>query len=129
MIKMYVDGSANPKRQISGIGVLIIDGSKQTQLHHKLDRYHDNHEVELIALQYGLNYLLDEGKQNEIIFCYSDSKMLIDAIEKKYSRKEEHVFHLDEILTTLDQFSQIYLKWIPEKENRGADNLARIAIR
>lgn len=129
MIRMYVDGSANPKRLLSGIGVLLIEGGQQTQLSEKLEGYYDNHEAEFKALQRGLNYLLAEGKQNEVIFCHSDSKMLVEAIEKRYSRKENHASHLKAVLSTLTQFPQFYLKWIPEKENKGADNLARAAMR
>ncbi|MGP6139699.1 ribonuclease HI family protein [Jeotgalibaca sp. A127] len=129
MIRMYIDGAANPKKKISGIGIVIIESGKQVQLSEKLETYFDNHEAELIALQYALDYLLSKKKQNEVIFCHSDSKMLVDAIEKKYSRKESHVRHLSEILRTLKQFPQFYLKWVPEKENKGADRLARNALK
>ncbi|WP_062532320.1 ribonuclease HI family protein [Jeotgalibaca dankookensis] len=128
MIRIFIDGAANPKKQQSGIGAVLIDNGQQLQLSKSLTDYYDNHETELIALQYVLDYLLESNKQDELIFCHSDSKMLVDAVNKRYSRKENHMKHLNLILTSLKKFSQFYLKWVPERDNRGADQLARVAL-
>lgn len=125
MIKMFIDGSANPKKNISGIGILMIESKEQMQISEKLAGDYDNHEAEILALQYALNYLLEQNKENDVILCHSDSKMLVDAIEKRYSRKDKHRVLLDHVFEQLENFSQFYLKWIPEKENSGADHLAR----
>lgn len=125
MIKMFIDGSANPKKKISGVGILLIESKEQIQISEKLDGVFDNHVAEILALDYALDYLLKKNKENELIFCHSDSKMLVDAVEKRYSRKENHQIHLQTIFKQLESFSQFYLKWIPEKDNSGADHLAR----
>lgn len=125
MIKIFIDGSANPKRKISGIGILLIKSKEQIQISEKLVGVFDNHEAEILALHYALDYLLKQNKENELIFCHSDSKMLVDAVEKRYSRKGKHQLHLQTVFKQLENFSQFYLKWIPEKDNNGADQLAR----
>lgn len=128
MIKVFIDGSANPKKQLASIGIIIIESGKQQQLGKKLDEYVDNHEAEFLALDFALDYLLHGQKQSELIICHSDSKMLVDAVNKKYSRKNEHAKHLNGILEKLVRFPQFYLKWVPDKENKGADNVARKAM-
>src|SRR5699024_1002571 len=125
MIKMFIDGAANPKKDISGIGILIIESKQQTQISEKLNSDYDNHETEILALHYALDYLLKTNKEKDVILCHSDSKMLVDAVEKRYSRKENHLALLQSIFKQLEGFPHFYLKWIPEKENSGADQLAR----
>lgn len=125
MIRVYIDGAANPKKQVSSIGILVIENGKQTQISEKLAAYHDNHEAEFLAFYYVLEMLTEQQKQDEWIFCHSDSKSLVQTIEKQYARKESHQQLLEKCLTLMSCFHQLTLTWIPEKENKGADNLAR----
>lgn len=128
MLRTFIDGAANPETRRSAIGVLLVEDGVQTQLAEPLPTFYDNHEAEFLALQFLLELLLREGKEAETIFCHSDSKMLVDAVHKRYSKKESHDRHLQEVLPLLERFPHFYLKWVPEKYNRGADQLARSAL-
>lgn len=128
MYRVFIDGAANPTQKTSGVGILIVYQGEQIQISTPLEEYHDNHETEMIAFIEVLQYLLDRKITDEWILCHTDSKMLITAIEKNYSKKENHRILLKKILPLLNKFSNLHLKWIPEKENKGADHLAKAAL-
>ena len=50
------------------------------------------------------------------------------AILKNYTKREDNRIVLQEIQRQLKQFLQVFIKWIPESDNRGADQLARQAL-
>jgi ribonuclease H len=59
---------------------------------------------------------------------HTDSKVTADAIEKNYTKKESNRIVLKEIQKKVKHFPQLFVKWIPESENKGADQLARQAL-
>lgn len=128
MYRVFIDGAANPTQQTSGVGILIVHQGEQIQISTPLEEYYDNHETEMIAFIEALQFLLDRKITEELILCHSDSKMLVTAIRKNYSKKENHRLLLKKILPLLSEFSNLHLKWIPEKENKGADQLAKAAL-
>ena len=128
MFKVFTDGAANPTQRTSGLGILIIHHGEQFQISIPLDKYHDNHETEILAFKEALQYLLNQNVKHELILCHSDSKMLVDAVNKKYSKKESHQLLLKDVFFLLQKFTNLHLKWIPEKENKGADHLAKAAL-
>lgn len=128
MLRIYIDGASNPQKQSSAIGILIIENGKQRQISEKLTIFLDNHETEFFALEYLLSLLLREKKQGEVVLCHSDSKTIVDAIEKRYAKKDTHHERLKRCLQLLKEFNQFYLNWIPERDNKGADSLARNAL-
>ena len=88
----------------------------------------DNHLAEFTAINWALSWLLEEGVQEELIFMHTDSKVTADAIEKNYTKKEANRIVLKEIQKQVKHFPQLFVKWIPESENKGADQLARQAL-
>lgn len=128
MIRVYIDGSANPRKMTAAIGIIMIENGSQERIAEKLSNYHDNHEAEFHAFQRSLEILLEQKKEQELILCHSDSKTLVDAVEKQYAKKESHRELLEQCLILMAHFSQIHLTWIPEKDNKGADQLARNAL-
>nr|WP_319218093.1 ribonuclease HI family protein [uncultured Trichococcus sp.] len=128
MIKLFVDGAATGKEGYAAIGILIVEDGRQKQIGLPLEEQMDNHRAEFEALLYGLRHLKAHKKQDQLVFCYTDSKLVAESIRKKYTKKAELKLLLEEALQELAVFSNLYLKWIPERENRGADNLARNAL-
>ncbi|WP_319471396.1 ribonuclease HI family protein [uncultured Trichococcus sp.] len=128
MIKLFVDGAATGKEGYAAIGILIVEDGVQEQIGLPLEEQMDNHRAEFEALLYGLRHLRAHNKQDQLVFCYTDSKLVAESIRKKYTKKVELKLLLEEALQELAVFTNLYLKWIPEKENRGADNLARNAL-
>ena len=50
------------------------------------------------------------------------------AIEKNYTKQIAYQDILKKVQEERKKFPQLFLEWIPEKENRGADQLARQAL-
>ncbi len=63
-----------------------------------------------------------------MIFLYSDSKIAVESIRKKYVKRVEYRVILQEILALIEECSFFECEWIPENENKGSDHLARQAL-
>ena len=110
------------------MGVLVLKDGEQKPFKISVEEKMDNHLAEFTAIDWALGWLLEEGVQEELIFMHTDSKVTADAIEKNYTKKEANRIVLKEIQKKLKHFPQLFVKWIPESENKGADQLARQAL-
>ena len=128
MIKVYTDAAVNGNPGDVGLGVLVLKDGEQKPFKISVEEKMDNHLAEFTAIDWALGWLLEEGLQEELIFMHTDSKVTADAISKRYTKKEANRIVLKEIENKLKDFSQLFVKWIPESENRGADQLARQAL-
>lgn len=128
MIKVYTDAAVNGNPGDVGLGILVLKDGEQKLFKIPLEEKMDNHLAEFTAIHWALEWLLKEGMQEELIFMHTDSKVAADAIAKNYTKKEANRLVLKEIHQTLKHFPQMFVKWIPESENRGADQLARQAL-
>lgn len=126
MIKISTDAAFNPKSCQAGIGIIIQNKDiKEIKIHYH--RLFDNHLAEFIALYEALKQLEPKDFQ-EIIFYQADSKIVIDALEKEYVKHAEYSKLLEAILGISQDIPQFYFKWVPEAQNKGADNLSRQAL-
>ena len=128
MIKVFTDAAVNGNPGDVGLGVLVLKDGEQKPFKISVEEKMDNHLAEFTAINWALGWLLEEGLQEELIFMHTDSKVTADAISKRYTKKEANRIVLKEIQNKLKCFSQLFVKWIPESENRGADQLARQAL-
>ena len=128
MIKVYTDAAVNGNPGDVGLGVLVLKDGEQKPFKISVEEKMDNHLAEFTAIDWALGWLLEEGVQEELIFMHTDSKVTADAIEKNYTKKESNRIVLKEIQKQMKHFPQLFVKWIPESENRGADQLARQAL-
>ena len=128
MIKVFTDAAVNGNPGDVGLGVLVLKDGEQKPFKISVKEKMDNHLAEFTAINWALGWLLEEGLQEELIFMHTDSKVTADAISKRYTKKEANRIVLKEIQNKLKDFSQLFVKWIPESENKGADQLARQAL-
>ena len=128
MIKVFTDAAVNGNPGDVGLGVLVLKDGEQKPFKISVEEKMDNHLAECTAIDWALGWLLEEGVQGELIFMHTDSKVTADAISKRYTKKEANRIVLKEIQNKLKDFSQLFVKWIPESENKGADQLARQAL-
>ena len=128
MIKVFTDAAVNGNPGDVGLGVLVLKDGEQLPFKISVGEKMDNHLAEFTAINWALGWLLEEGLQEELIFMHTDSKVTADAISKRYTKKEANRIVLKEIQNKLKDFSQLFVKWIPESENKGADQLARQAL-
>lgn len=126
MIKIYTDASTKENPGPSGVGILIIENGHQTQLSVPLTKDYTNHQAEFIAQIIALDYIKKHFNNLGTIFLYSDSKIAVQSIEKRYAK--EFQSYVDQLIPYFDENPLLFIKWIPEKQNKGADNLARQAL-
>ncbi|MFV0557618.1 MAG: ribonuclease HI family protein [Enterococcus sp.] len=124
MIKAYVDAATKGNPGPSGGGFTLVTNQQQIQKHFPLPEL-SNHQAEFLALITLLDYLIEQHLTNETVMVYSDSKVLIQAIDKNYTNNPDFITYLATIKEQIFAFSLIIFQWIPEKQNKGADHLAR----
>ncbi|AZP92786.1 ribonuclease HI family protein [Enterococcus mundtii] len=127
MLKVYIDASTKGNPGPSGGGILIVADQQQEQLSIPLS-FGSNHQAEFEVFLKTLEILKNRQKAEEIILCYSDSKVLVSTIDKNHTSNKDFLPYLEKIQSLLKDFSMLILQWVPESKNKGADNLARQAL-
>jgi ribonuclease HI len=124
MIKIFVDAATNTTKNLSAGGMLLIENGQQTQKSISLEAM-DNHSAEFEILLHALQFLLENDRQKETIFLHSDSKTVVSTLDKGVTKNPGFQNYVHEFQHLSEEFSLLVLKWIPESENKGADQLAR----
>lgn len=125
MLEVYIDGASAGNPGPSGIGLFL----KGEGVHLKISEpigLTNNHQAEFIALVRGLEEAKKTG--STFISVRSDSKIVVSSIEKNYVKNEEFKPYLQHAQQLIEEFELFFIKWIPDKENKAADALARAAI-
>lgn len=125
MLEVYIDGASAGNPGPSGIG-LFIKGEGHHVLLSEYVGIYDNHTTEFMALIRGL----EEAKKltSGIVSVKSDSQIVVAAVEKQYAKNPVFKALLDQALEIAESFEFFFIKWIPESNNKAADQLARKAI-
>lgn len=126
MISIYTDAATKGNPGPTGLGILVVVNKKQTQLTATLP-HASNHEGEFAAAINGFEYLLKNFNHHELVMFNADSRLLSDAVSKRYAK--HFAPQLATLLKLMDQFDTVVTRWIPEKENHGAHHLANQALR
>jgi ribonuclease HI len=106
MIKIFIDAATNQTTNTSAGGMLFLRDGQQLQKH-----------VPLLA-----------ETNNEAEFEMTDSKIVMESLHKEYAKDSRFKVHLEIILKLSHEFPSLFIEWIEEKNNKGADNLARQAL-
>ena len=128
MIRVRTDAAVNGNPGKVGIGIEILHQKQQFLFKESSDQLMDNHQAELWAIYRALLILQEKEWHHEVIFLNSDSKFAMMAIEKNYTKQVAYQEILKKVQEERKKIPQLFLEWIPEKENRGADQLARQAL-
>ncbi|WP_424695994.1 ribonuclease HI family protein [Granulicatella elegans] len=128
MIRIKTDAAVNGNPGKVGIGIEILYKKQQFLFKENSELLMDNHQAELWAIYRALIILQEKEWYQEMIFLNSDSKFAMMAIEKNYTKQIAYQDILKKVQEERKKFPQLFLEWIPEKENRGADQLARQAL-
>ena len=128
MIRVRTDAAVNGNPGKVGIGIEILYKKQQFLFKESSDQLMDNHQAEFWAIYRALIILQEKEWHHDVIFLNSDSKFAMMAIEKNYTKQVAYQEILKKVQGELQFFPQLFLEWIPEKENRGADQLARQAL-
>jgi len=128
MIRLHTDAAVDLKTKKAGIGFVAISNNMHQQLSIPLDGLWDNHTAEWKAVDYALSWLLEHQYSGEMLFIYTDSQVVADSLIKGHTKNETFKPFLTSIQTLLESFPIAEIEWIPEKKNKGADNLAKQAL-
>ncbi|MFS8615965.1 MAG: ribonuclease HI [Solitalea sp.] len=82
MIELFTDGSSRGNPGPGGYGVILRSGSHYKELSQGF-RKTTNNRMELLAVIVGLEAL---KKDNQEVLVYSDSRYVVDAVEKGWLR-------------------------------------------
>ncbi|MDG5788479.1 reverse transcriptase-like protein [Evansella sp. AB-P1] len=127
MIEVYIDGGSAGDPGPSGAGVFINNQGQLIRKSIPLPTM-SNHEAEFHALIEAL--LVCKEHEFKILSIRTDSQILADAVDKEYVKKERFRTLLDQSLQLIrENFDFVFVKWIPSKQNKEADQLAKRAIR
>ena len=78
--RIYTDGAAKGNPGNGGYGVVLLSGKHRKEISQGF-KLTTNNRMELLAVIIGLESLKKEG---ETVIIYSDSKYVVDAVEKKW---------------------------------------------
>ena len=79
-INLYTDGSAKGNPGKGGLGIILIAGKYYKEISQGF-RYTTNNRMELLAVIVGLEKL---NKNDSQVQVFSDSKYVVDAVDKKW---------------------------------------------
>ena len=125
MLEIYIDGASAGNPGPSGIGIFIKGEGHLIKISEHIGES-DNNRAEFQACIRALEEALK--LESQFVSLRSDSKIVVSSIEKRYVKNDQFKPLLEQILHLADQFDMFFVKWIPDKENRAADALAREAI-
>ncbi|GIN56554.1 reverse transcriptase-like protein [Lederbergia ruris] len=125
MIEVYIDGASAGNPGPSGAGIFIKNNGETQSYSIPLGEM-ENHEAEFHALLQALEICVKA--EASIVSVRSDSSAVVQAVEKQFVRNEKYRLLLSEILLAIEGFELFFIKWIPSKENKQADALAKKAI-
>ena len=79
-VEIYTDGAAKGNPGNGGYGVVLLSGKHRKEISQGF-KLTTNNRMELLAVIIGLESLKKDG---ETVIIYSDSKYVVDAVEKKW---------------------------------------------
>ena len=127
-IKIYTDGASRGNPGLSGAGFVIYDNQdKIIGEYCKFLGKVTNNQAEYQALILAL----EKAKKikTRVIECYSDSKLMVEQLNRNYKVKNSGLAPLFIRVWNLTQFfKQVSFHYIPREKNKKADALANKAI-
>jgi len=128
MISIYTDGASRGNPGPASLGVLIKDKKgKVLGAWKKLIGIATNNQAEYQALIFGLEKV--KKMKAEEVNCYSDSKLVVEQINRKFKVKDKKLAILFIKAWNLSQsFKKINFYYLPREDNKEADYLANQAF-
>lgn len=127
MIRVFTDAATIGNPGKSGVGIFIKADGEFYNYSIPLDGTFSNHEAEFYAVIKALE-VCQQKFPGEILSFHSDSKIVVDTIIKNHTKNKQFLPLLEQIQKQTIHFTYFFIKWIPEKNNKHADQLAKQAI-
>lgn len=134
MIKAYIDGACEPINPCGnmGFGVYIEEDGKEIYSWSGFvpaNNENSNNVAEYIALENCLDYLLENGLQDELININTDSMLVCQQMNKRWKIKSGRYYpYAISCFEKVRHFNNLLIKWIPREQNTIADELSKSHI-
>lgn len=135
IIKCWFDGACapiNPKGHL-GIGCYIKENEKiifEYAGYVEASNETSNNVAEYLAFENVIDWLLENGCQDDDITIFGDSKLVVNQMNKWWRIKEGvYVEHAARCIEKIDDFSNLKIRWISRDYNDYADNLSNEQLR
>lgn len=126
--EIYIDGASKGNPGLSGIGVVICQGSETIRNLSEFIGTATNNVAEYTALIYALQEALI--LKADTVQINTDSQLLHRQINRIYKIKNASILKLyNQAIHIMSAFSKVTIDHISRNDNRGADKLANQAIR
>ena len=125
---IYIDGSSMGNPGDAGVGVIFSRAEVPIKNISRYIGHQTNNVAEYTALITALQEALEMNVRKVTIF--SDSQLLCRQISGDYKVKNKNIRHLfEQAKMLLRGFDTCRIQQIPRELNKGADKLARLAIK
>ena len=127
-IKIYTDGASRGNPGLSGAGFVIYNSQNRIIGEYcKFLGRATNNQAEYQALILALKKA--KKLKAHIIECYSDSKLMVEQLNRNYKIKNSGLIPLFIKVWNLKRFfRQVSFHYIPREKNKKADKLANKAF-
>ncbi|WP_416144737.1 ribonuclease HI family protein [Planococcus koreensis] len=126
MLEVFVDAATAGDPKVSAAGIFIKGEGHLLKKSRYLGEM-DNHTAEFAALVIGLE--MAKGLTSGMVSIKSDSQVTVDAFEREFTKNAKFKPLLAQALELAAHFDYCFIKWIPDSQNRAADDLARTELR
>ncbi|TWT01006.1 ribonuclease HI family protein [Planomicrobium sp. CPCC 101079] len=126
MLEVFIDAATAGTPKVSAVGVFIRGEGHLVKWSEYIGEM-DNHMAEFTALVKGLQ--LARELSTGMISIKSDSQVAVDAFDRGFTKNQKFKPLLEEALRLSEEFDFCFIKWIPDSQNRAADDLARSELR
>lgn len=127
MITVFTDGATSGNPGKSGAGIFIKADGETLEFSIPLEGHLTNHEAEFHAVIKALE-ICKEKFPGEILAFQSDSQTVVQTVLKDFTKNKQFIPLLEQIRSLANNFPYFFIKWIPQKNNKHADQLAKQAI-
>lgn len=128
MFKLYTDAAVKGNPGTVGLGIMIVGADQPIEISVPLPRGQlmSNHEAEFLAAITGLQAMADRGLAGQNVQLISDSKLVIDALNKGYVKHYADLY--ERLVDAAAPFPLVIPTWQNDRQNRRAHDLAQMAL-
>ena len=128
MIQIATDASYRPQTQEAGLGIVLSYQGQRQEVKAYLTQVADNHVAEFMAVHQAFLAIGRLAWPKDIIMLQSDSQVVVESLNKGYVKNPLYQPYLQAILGQVTHPDTFFVKWVSDRDNLGADHLARKAV-
>lgn len=125
MVEVFIDAASKGNPGPSGGGIVLKGDGYFEEFSFPLGEM-GNHEAEFSVFVKALKICLEKGFRS--VYVRTDSKIVADSVENQYVKNTVFKPYLEKATVLIEEFDLLFIKWVPESQNKHADRLAKAGI-